>query len=141
MSRVLKNYLFFLGGKKNVPRVLHGTFINYNVYADTVFELKKSGGAPLDQYIIKHTGLNGNPPANAVFINNGGAAFAPRQFMNFINNSSAVAQNVKGAFNDLLRPHFKYVKGHCFPLHFVNKIYVARIFCFAYCQKTFAVNR
>lgn len=60
--------------------------------------------------------------------------------MNCINNNATVTQNIKCTMNTLFGSHLKYIKGHCFPSHFVNKRYITRIFCFADCQKAFAIN-
>ncbi len=61
--------------------------------------------------------------------------------MDRIDNNSAITQNIKCTLDTFFGSHLKYIKGHRFPLHFVDKIYITRILCFAYRQKALAINR
>ena len=53
--------------------------------------------------------------------------------MDRFDNNATITQNIKRTMNTLFGPHLKYIESHCFPSHFVNDIYVTRIFCFTYC--------
>lgn len=48
---------------------------------------------------------NGDPPAHPKFIDNRGAAFTPRKFMDRFNNHAAIAQNMKCVVNRFLVSH------------------------------------
>ena len=61
--------------------------------------------------------------------------------MNLLQHQPAVTQDIKRTPDALFGPHLKYVKGHCLPFHFVDKLYVAGILCLAYGQEAVPIDR
>ena len=84
---------------------------------------------------------NGDPPAHPKFIDNRGAAFTPRKFMDRFNNHAAIAQNMKCVVNRFLVSHLKHVKRHGFLFELVYNLDIAGIFGFCQCQEPFSIHR
>lgn len=70
---------------------------------------------------------------HSIFVYNSRATLAPWNFLNGINNNTAITQNIKGVTYRFLTSHFKNIKRHSFPFHFMNYVYVTRIHCFTKC--------